>query len=123
MAHFAQLNENNISTQVIVVNDSDSGGGSLATENIGIAFCRSIFGQNTNWKQTSYNSNFRKNYCGIGFTFDPTKGTDGAFIAPKPFPSWLLNETTCLWEAPMPYPNDGNRYRWDETTVNWVLVA
>ena len=81
------------------------------------------------WVQTSYNTHggvhanggtpLRKNYAGIGFTYDKERD---AFIPPKPFPSWVLNENTCLWDAPIPYPQDGKRYQWDEATLNWVEV-
>lgn len=119
MAHFAQLNENNIVTQVIVINNDDIlDQNGNESEQLGIQVCKNLLGQNTNWAQTSYNANFRKNYAGIGFTFD--SGRD-AFIPPKPFNSWVLNEETCLWEAPTPYPNDGNTYFWDEQTTSWVI--
>ena len=85
-----------------------------------MAFCKSLFGWNTNWVQTSYNGNIRKNYAGIGYTYDA--GRD-AFIAPKPFPSWVLNEDNCIWEAPTPKPNDGKFYSWDEATTSWVEVV
>ena len=116
MAHFAQLDDNNIVTQVIVV-----GNGELLDENgveqesKGIAFCQSLLGGN--WKQTSYNANIRKNYAGIGYTYDADRD---AFIAPKPFNSWILNEDTCQWEAPTPMPTDGKFYIWDEATTSWV---
>jgi hypothetical protein len=120
MAHFAELDNNNIVTRVIVVNNTDlvdeQGNES---EQVGIAFCKQLFGADTNWVQTSYNANIRKNYAGIGYTFDTTRD---AFIPPKPYSSWLLNEETCNWEPPVPYPNDGERYMWDEGTASWVLI-
>lgn len=115
MAHFAQLDENNVVTQVIVVHNNELMDNGQESEAKGIAFCQSLFGGS--WKQTSYNGNIRKNYAGIGYTYD--SGRD-AFIPPKPFDSWLLNETTCLWEAPVSYPTDGKRYYWDEPTLSWV---
>lgn len=115
MAHFAQLDENNVVTQVIVVHNNELMDNGQESEAKGVAFCQSLFGGN--WKQTSYNGNIRKNYAGIGYVYD--SGRD-AFIPPKPFNSWLLNETTCLWEAPVPYPKDGKRYTWDEPTLSWV---
>ena len=120
MAHFAQLDENNIVTQVIVVSNEDIKD-SIGNENeeVGIAFCKNLLGRDTIWKQTSYNNSIRKNYAGIGFTYDATRD---AFIAPKPFNSWILNETTCLWEAPYAYRNDGNVYAWDEETTSWVPI-
>jgi|TARA_R110001592_G_scaffold163373_1_gene397290 hypothetical protein len=73
--------------------------------------------QEGTWVQTSYNGNFRKNYAGIGYTYDETRD---AFYTPQPYPSWTLNETTCQWEAPTPYPDDDERYIWDEDTLSWV---
>lgn len=116
MAHFAQLDENNIVQQVIVVHNNellDENG--IEQESKGIQFCQSLFGGN--WIQTSYNSTFRKNFAGIGYTYDSTKD---AFISPKPYNSWLLNEDTCQWEAPIPYPTDYKLYRWDEDSLSWV---
>lgn len=124
MAHFAQLDENNIVSQVIVINNDVIENKSFPqSEQIGIDFCKSLFGNETNWAQTSYNASFRYNYAGIGFTFNNTASPDGAFIPPQPFPSWLLNTTTYQWEAPAPYPNDGNRYYWDETAQSWILLS
>lgn len=121
MAHFAQLDENNVVTQVIVVHNNeliDETGNE--NESKGIAFCKGLFGWATNWVQTSYNSNIRKNYAGIGYTYDAARD---AFIAPQPFPSWVLNEDNCRWDAPTPMPNDGKFYRWDEATTSWVEVT
>lgn len=120
MAHFAELDENNVVFRVIVVNNAViTTPQGQEDENLGIAFCQSLYGPYTKWAQTSYNATFRKHYAGIGYTFDATLN---AFIPPKPYPSWLLNTTTCDWEAPVPYPNDGKRYSWDETTQSWVEV-
>ena len=120
MAHFAQLDENNIVTQVIVVSNEDiKDSEGNESELTGIAFCKSLLGPNTIWKQTSYNNSIRKNYAGIGFTYDATRD---AFIAPKPFNSWILNESTCIWEAPYACRNDGNVYAWDEETTSWVSI-
>jgi len=120
MAHFAQLDENNIVTHVIVVgNDDIKDNEGNENEEIGIAFCKNLLGLNTIWKQTSYNANIRKNYAGIGYTYDETRD---AFIPPKPLDSWILNETTCRWEAPIPYPVDGKRYTWNENELSWDLV-
>lgn len=118
MAHFAQLDENNLVTQVIVVSNNDCQINGVESEEVGIAFCQSLF-PGTIWKQTSYNGNIRKNYAGIGFTFDA--GRD-AFISPQPFVSWVLDEATCRWDAPVPYPQDGKSYRWDEPTLSWIEV-
>ena len=120
MANFAQLDESYIVTEVVVVNNETIDNLPFPeSEPVGVAFCQSLFGLTTIWKQTSYNANFSKNYAGIGFTYDPVLD---AFIAPQPYPSWLLNTATCQWEAPVPYPNDGKRYRWDEATLSWVEV-
>jgi len=121
MAHFAQLNENNQVTQVIVVNNDilvDSNGQEL--EQLGIDFCHSTFGQDTEWVQTSYNANFRKHYASIGDTYDSSRD---AFIAPQPYPSWNLNETTCVWQPPIPYPADGKMYTWNEAELNWLNIV
>ena len=117
MAHFAKLDENNVVTQVIVVHNNELMDNGQESEAKGVAFCQSLFGGN--WKQTSYNGKIRKNYAGIGYTYDPDRD---AFISPKPFNSWLLNETTCQWESPNPYPTDGKRYYWDETTSSWKVM-
>jgi len=121
MAHFAQLDDDNFVLQVIVVHNNellDENG--QESEAKGIQFLISWSGGYSNWKQTSYNGNMRKNYAGIGYTFDA--GRD-AFILPKPYASWVLNETTCRWGAPIPYPTDEKTYDWDEATTSWVEVA
>jgi len=120
MAHFAKLDENNVVTEVHVVNNIEmlASDGS-ESEVMGIAFLIRWSGGYSNWKQTSYNAKIRKNYAGIGFTYDQTRD---AFIPPQPFPSWTLNEDTCLWGSPTPYPTDGQIYRWDEATTSWVAV-
>ena len=120
MAHFAKLDDNNLVIDVNVVDNEnllDADG--VEQEAVGIAFLVEWSGGYQSWKQTSYNNNFRKNYAGIGYTYDAQRD---AFIPPKPFESWLLNEDTCLWDAPVPYPEDGKYYRWDEPTLSWVLV-
>ena len=113
MAHFAQIDEN-IVTQVIVVANEELMENGAESEVKGIAFCQSLFGGE--WKQTSYNGNFRKNYAGIGYTYDA--GRD-AFIPPQPYPSWTLDEATCQWQPPVPMPTEGI-YSWDEATTSWV---
>lgn len=120
MAHFAELDANNVVTQVVVVNNETIDNLPFPeSEPVGVEFCQSLYGADTLWKQTSYSASFRKHYAGAGYTYDATLD---AFIPPKPFPSWLLNTTTCDWEAPVPYPNDGKTYRWDEATLSWVLI-
>ena len=118
MAHFAQLSSDNTVSQVIVVNNADTiDQDGNESEAIGIAFCQTLLGADTRWIQTSYNARIRKNYAGIGFTYDEDLD---AFIPPKPFPSWVLNEDTCLWESPLPMPNDGQKYQWDEDQGQWI---
>lgn len=119
MAHFAKLNENNMVLEVHVVdNDCLLDANGVEQESIGIEFLVNWSGGYTNWKQTSYNGNFRKNYAGIGYAYDA--GRD-AFIAPQPFASWVLDENTCRWDAPIARPDDGKEYFWDEDTMSWVL--
>ena len=119
MAHFAQLNDDNLVTQVIVVANEDTADkDGVENEAIGIEFCTNLLGGR--WVQTSYNANIRKNDAGIGYKYDATLD---AFIPPQPFESWTLNEETAQWEAPTPYPDDGKRYSWDETTTSWVEIV
>ena len=119
MAHFAHINENNIVDNVIVAEQDFIDSGAV--------------GDPSKWIQTSYNTKggahynennepddgipLRKNYAGMGYTYDPVRD---AFYAPQPFPSWILNENTCYWEAPIPVPNDEKKYGWDESTKSWV---
>jgi hypothetical protein len=114
MAHFAQLNEQSMVTQVIVVANEELLENGIESETKGVAFCERLFGGN--WKQTSYNNNIRKNYAGIGYTYDSQRD---AFIAPQPYPSWTLVESTCNWTAPVAMPTDGI-YSWDESTTSWI---
>ena len=120
MAHFAKLDDNNNVLEVHVVSNAELD--SSNEEASGLAFLANWSGGYTNWKQTSYNAatnGFRKNYAGIGYKYDETRD---AFIPPKPFESWVLNESTCLWEAPISYPTDGEFYRWVEEDLNWQLL-
>ena len=118
MAHFAQLDENDKVLQVIVVANKDtSDDKGVEKEEIGIAFCKSLFGEDTKWIQTSYNGNFRGNYASIGAQYDKTNDV----FYPNPiFSDWVINKTTWQWEAPTPCPNDGKPYDWDETKHAWV---
>lgn len=127
MAHYALINENNIVVNVITgvdenivqidLDGTEVGGSSEAWEK---------FYQDRPWfknlycKRTSYNGKIRKNYAGLGYTYDSMRD---AFIAPRPYPSWILDEDTCIWQAPKPKPNDGNYYYWDETLLDWMLVS
>lgn len=119
MAHFAQLDNNNTVINVIVVNNNDMLDNGQESEVKGIAFCQSLFGADTLWRQTSYSANFRKNYAGIGFVYDA--GLD-AFVPPKPYASWTLDTTICQWQAPVAYPQDGKIYIWNESAVAWIEV-
>jgi hypothetical protein len=115
MAHFAELDANNIVIRVIVVGDADTADVSGAEkEETGAAFCKRLLGGT--WKQTSYNGNIRKHYAGIGYTYDA--GRD-AFITPQPYPSWALDDNAD-WQAPVPMPTDGKMYGWDEPTLSWI---
>lgn len=119
MAHFAEIDSNNVVLRVIVVGNKDTADASgVEKEHIGAAFCERLFGGN--WKHTSYNGNKRKNYAGIGYTYDTQRD---AFIPPRPFASWVLDEQTCQWQAPTPMPTDGKRYSWDEATLSWKQAA
>ena len=114
MAHFAKLGIGNIVEKVEVVSNDVA-----ITEQTGIDFLRNLYNdQNAQWFQTSYNNNIRKNFAAIGYSYDQSRD---AFIAPKPFNSWILNEETCLWGAPVAYPDDDNKYTWNEETTTWDL--
>ena len=124
MAHFAKLGTGNIVERVEVVSNDIA-----TTEQAGVDFLNNLYNTRDVWKQTSYNTYggvhnndgtpFRKNYAGIGFKYDQTRD---AFIPRKPFNSWTLNETTCLWEAPVAYPTDGQIYKWNEENQTWDLI-
>jgi len=123
MAHFAEIDSNSLVLRVVVVSNADTAlADGKETESIGIAHCQKLFGGT--WVQTSYNGNFRKNYAGVGSTYDSTRN---AFYSPKPFNSWVLNESTCVWEAPVSMPSDAGEgdppkmYRWDEDSTSWVV--
>jgi hypothetical protein len=120
MAYFAKLGTGNIVEQVISINNSvitDANG--VEQEQLGNDFINKLYNTRDVWKQTSYNNNIRKNYAGIGYHYDQARD---AFIAPKPFNSWILNEDTCLWEAPVAKPTDGQLYKWNEENQTWDLV-
>ena len=126
MAHFAQLknSSNNTVVKVVVVHNNEA-----PTEEAGITFLKGLYGEDTIWKQTSYNTvanthrlggtPFRKNFAGTGFTYDESRD---AFIPIKPFASWVLNEDTCQWETPIPMPTDGQPYRWNEENQSWDAI-
>ena len=118
MAHFAELNENNIVKQVIVINNAVLlNADNNESEVIGIDFCESLYGHR-DWVQTSYNGNIRYNFAGQGYTYDED---NDAFYAPQPFASWSLNENY-IWEAPIPMPEDDNIYAWDEENQEWKII-
>jgi hypothetical protein len=119
MAHFAELDANNVVLRVIVVGNADtSDANGVEKEHIGAAFCERLLGGT--WKKTSYNGNIRRRYAGIGFIYNETLD---AFIPPKPYPSWLLDNATADWKAPVPLPDDGKTYDWNESTTSWVEVT
>ena len=118
MAHFAKLDENNVVLAVHVVNNDVITVDGNESEQAGIDFLTSLHGH-TLWKQTSYNGTICKNYAGIGYTYDTGRN---AFIAPKPYASWVLNETSCKWEAPTQMPADGAQYLWNEYSTSWQPV-
>jgi len=123
MAHFAKLGTGNIVERVAVLSNDVA-----TTEQAGVDFLNNLHSSRDVWKQTSYNTHggkhklggtpFRKNYAGVGYTYDEVRD---AFIAPKPFKSWILNEESCTWESPVSYPNNGKDYNWNETTKQWDL--
>jgi len=136
MAYFAKLNSENIVVQVVSINNQVLLDNGIELESKGIEFCKSLFGQDTIWKQTSYNSFmgkyyntdrtlgdqskcFRKNYASKGYTYDEQRD---AFIQPKMFDSWILDEDTCFWVPPIPYPPDRYKYRWNEEIKNWEEI-
>lgn len=121
MAHFAKINKNSGRVErVIVIGNNDCGGGDFPeSEAIGQAFIKNVLKDPGTWKQTSYNDNFRVRYAGVGYIYDEEKD---AFIPPKPYRSWILNEISLMWNPPIPMPNDGKNYQWDEATVNWIEV-
>ena len=140
MAHFAQLDSNNVVTQVIVVsNDDTSDNNGVESESIGVAFCQQLLGADTNWKQTSYNNNMRGNYAGIGYTYMSNVATLGVgstdvFIPQQPYASWTISTSAAQWEAPITQPTltddqiaARSYYTWDESayqadnTTGWVL--
>ena len=119
MASFAKIGLNNKVIAVHSVHNNellDANG--VEQEVLGVEFLTNLHGWAI-WVQTSYNNNIRKNFASIGYSYDQSRD---AFIAPKPFASWILNETTCNWEAPVAYPDDDNKYTWNETNQTWDLV-
>ena len=125
MAHFAEIDSNNVVLRVVVVANKDTADANgVEKEYIGAAYLESLLGGT--WKQTSYHSNIRKNFAGIGYTYDTALD---AFVPPQPYPSWVLNPDTAQWEAPVPMPSDAGTgeppkmYMWDEMTQSWIEVV
>jgi hypothetical protein len=138
MASFVKLNNDNFVIQGVALVNEIFTVNNIEIEQIGIDFLNNLYKANDVWKKTSYNTRggihyqadnntpsidqskaFRKNYAGIGYYYDSIRD---AFIPPKPFPSWTLNEDTCLWQSPIPYPNDGKMYQWNEEIGNWEEI-
>lgn len=127
MAHFAKLDENNVVIFVTVGRDEDAGREQELFEQTGDVYRQTSYNTrggvyytpNTNEVDPDQSKAFRKNYAGLGYTYDDARD---AFIPPQPYPSWVLNETSCLWDAPVAYPTDGNRYSWDEADQSWTAV-
>ena len=115
MAHFAKLGVGNVVGTVQVVSNDVA-----LNEQAGVDFLNTLYNTRDVWKQTSYNNNIRKNYAGVGYSYDEARD---AFIPPKPFPSWMLNEDTCQWESPVAYPDDGKHYAWDEPNKEWDEIV
>lgn len=112
MAHFAEIDSNGVVLRVLVVPDEQ--------ESRGQDFLANDLGLGGTWIQTSYNSRIRKNYAGIGMTYDAERD---AFIPIQPYPSWVLNEETCRWDSPVPYPTDGVIYEWNEELIDWQAIV
>ena len=120
MAHFAKLDENNVVLEVNCVHNNELLVNGVEMEAKGVAFLVQWSGGYPFWKQTSFNGSRRKNYAGIGYTYDPSRD---AFIPPKPYNSWTLDEDTCLWQAPVARPVDDNMYDWDEESLSWRMMT
>jgi len=128
MAHWAELDSNNIVTRVLVGDNNDPAGDEgyqWLIDNLGGTWVKTSYNavagkwRNPETNEMTENAGFRKNYAGIGYTYDSQRD---AFISPKLYDSWVLNEDTCIWEAPVAYPNDGKLYTWNEEALNWVQV-
>lgn len=128
MAHFAKLDENNVVIFVTVGAEHDDGKEDELFQRTGDVYKQTSYNTrggvyytpNTNDPDPDQSKAFRKNYAGLGYTYDAVRD---AFIPPQPYPSWVLDEFSCLWNAPVPYPTDGKRYSWDEATQNWIEVT
>ena len=117
MAHYAEIDANSIVLRVVVVSNNEIlDENHREQESLGISFCENLFGGT--WVQTSYHGNIRKNFAGVGYTYDSQRD---AFIPPQPYASWALNETSCKWDAPVAMPDDDNSYIWDEDSLSWQI--
>ena len=119
MAHFAKVGTGNKVIKVHVLNNEVLMKDGVENEQQGVEFLQNLYGNKDLYIQTSYNGTFRKNYAGVGFDYDSTKD---AFIAPQPYPSWVLNDDTCQWDAPSAYPDDDKMYDWDEESTSWKEI-
>jgi len=121
MAHFARIDKNNIVQSIHIIDDvhllNEHG---VEEEDFGIVYLNNVHGVGFTWVQTSPDRSFRKNSAGVGNTYDSTRD---AFIPAQPYPSWTLNETTCRWDYPVAYPDDGKHYVWDEAITNWKEIT
>jgi len=117
MAHFAKMGTGSIVIKIHVLNNEVLMKDGVENAQQGIEFLQNLYNNKDLYIQTSYNRTFRKNYAGVGYTYDSTRD---AFYAPQPFPSWLLDDDTCQWNAPVPMPDDGKDYDWDESTTSWI---
>ena len=119
MAHYAKIGSGNIVTRVHVLDNEVLLKDGKEDETTGVEFLQNIHGNKDLYIQTSYNGTFRKNYAGIGYKYDDVRD---AFIEPKPFDSWALDDDTCKWNTPTPYPDDGKKYYWIEDTTSWKEI-
>ena len=118
MAHFSKIEDGIVVGVYVIANEEMVDENGVEQESLGITRCVELIGEST-WVQTSYNNNFRKNYAGIGYTYDSTRD---AFYQPQPYPSWTLDDDTCLWNPPTARPDDGKMYEWDENNQKWILL-
>jgi hypothetical protein len=120
VAYFAEVHNGIVQRVIAVSNDDAPDPATEHSEPLGQAFIRDVLGLAGEWVQTSYNDSFRAHYAGIGYVWD---AVNNVFYAPQPYPSWVLNTATWVWDAPVPYPGDGNDYAWDEANEEWVLIG
>jgi hypothetical protein len=118
MAHFAKLEENNVVTEVVVIdNINNMTPQGIETESVGVAYLQKLFGENTRWIQTSYNATFRRKFAGVGDTYDEE---NDRFVWVKPYPSWSFDEEAYMWRPPVRFPQDGKDYLWNENLLQWI---